>query len=1195
MTIEEELALIRRNRSPAPPADDPMAQLSAAWQSAVAPPAGTASTDIPPAEVAQADAPAAEAPAPAPAAPEIGARDAELGLPPRQTGLAPLPDDDADTWDVLSAAWRAETIRTDAWNYAERQRRDLTEEIWAALPEDARQRVLAKKWDQANNWVPLEHVAVEELAQLAQSDPDMAARLAGLPLSRDAFEAEILSRRRADLDEAQAILDQPGGEIAEFLGAGARAMTDQTSLMLLPFGVSGSAWRMILGEAVLGAAGEAAVLPREFQVAQELGEADPDALTRIGLGAVLGGGLAGAITGGGRLLQYARARRTALRAATPPGADPLEAELAVDAAEAQMRGDETVAEVIQRTTPAAPAPGTLGDIVARQPARAFAKVVEAGKGYTVVIDGAGNAVRREGTRAWRNNNPGNIEYGPFAQSMGAVGTDGRFAVFPTYEQGRRAKAQLLWASKGYRGKTIGQAIARYAPAFENDTRAYTRAITSAIGAKSDTLMSDLTSRQREMMLDAMERVEGFRPGKENGVQAVAPRAGISAPLPGEDAPSFTSSRGYTGAGQVRVSDDLTIDVEYVVVDAGSLTRASGDFQPRDRSRLNSDAWIADTAARLDPAQLMPSPNAATGAPIVGPDGMIESGNGRFGVIARAYERHPDRIAAYRAAIEDAGFAIPEGVTRPVLVAQRRTDLTRDQRIQMTIDAQDSGVAQMTPTEVALSFGRAMTGPRLALFNPGAALTDETNGEFVRGMLKALPKSARNAMVTKEGALNRHGQQMLREAIFARAWNDPDLVELFVEADPEEIGGLLKALEQAVPEWAALKADIEAGAVRPEFDISGHVLDAMRLINAARTTAKRDGIGINKALNELLDQPDLMEGPVAPLTTALVRKFWTKGRAAPTARVADFLTRYAADARKAGAEGGLLDAPTPRDVLRAIDPDTFADLPEDLGPVRGFARPGDVAPEAPPDLPPADEMTFDDGAQGPEAEDLAATIRDDIEGPFGPVYDDLAGQPEKAIDRLLHDQTGEVPNAMTVDGLGPVRFVWGSSGLGLRHILEKHGEAVVRDLPRALREGQLGREYNGRRDVITTDTPPRRTVIRLDWDGDGKAWVLTSHDVIQGTGAQPGRTSNVPTEPAPPSVPGATARVEDKPAAASAQDQIQRELSDLRAARDDLDLFLDAELDLGDGTKVRARDILDDLDSDAGADAVLQACGLGGDA
>ncbi len=55
-----------------------------------------------------------------------------------------------------------------------------------------------------------------------------------------------------------------------------------------------------------------------------------------------------------------------------------------------------------------------------------------------------------GSRAWRNNNPGNIRYTPFAKRHGAIGKAGGFAVFPDYNTGRAALSALL---RGLRTQT----------------------------------------------------------------------------------------------------------------------------------------------------------------------------------------------------------------------------------------------------------------------------------------------------------------------------------------------------------------------------------------------------------------------------------------------------------------------------------------------------------------------------------------------------------------------------------------------------------------------------------------------------------------------------------------------------------------------------------------------------------------------
>lgn len=146
--------------------------------------------------------------------------------------------------------------------------------------------------------------------------------------------------------------------------------------------------------------------------------------------------------------------------------------------------------------------------------------------------GEGDVIRRynathggAGSRSFRNNNPGNIEYGPFAISMGATGSDGRFAIFPSYDAGRRAQEQLLFHTSAYSGLTLGQAIAKWAPSSENDVGAYV----AAMGMPAGTLLSSMNGAQRSQMLDAMQKHEGWRGGaapwwKGSNLSALSPSA-----------------------------------------------------------------------------------------------------------------------------------------------------------------------------------------------------------------------------------------------------------------------------------------------------------------------------------------------------------------------------------------------------------------------------------------------------------------------------------------------------------------------------------------------------------------------------------------------------------------------------------------------------------------------------------------------
>ncbi|AOI92783.1 hypothetical protein [Burkholderia pseudomultivorans] len=94
------------------------------------------------------------------------------------------------------------------------------------------------------------------------------------------------------------------------------------------------------------------------------------------------------------------------------------------------------------------------------------------------LPGSSNDIRNAANpgaaaRGLRNNNPGNIEYGSFAKSQGAIGSDGRFAIFPSMEQGAAARKTLL--DKNYFAKgldTPRKIINKYAPGNENDVPKY---------------------------------------------------------------------------------------------------------------------------------------------------------------------------------------------------------------------------------------------------------------------------------------------------------------------------------------------------------------------------------------------------------------------------------------------------------------------------------------------------------------------------------------------------------------------------------------------------------------------------------------------------------------------------------------------------------------------------------------------------
>jgi len=110
-----------------------------------------------------------------------------------------------------------------------------------------------------------------------------------------------------------------------------------------------------------------------------------------------------------------------------------------------------------------------------------------------------NKAYPHGTRAWKNNNPGNIKYGPFAKNCGAIGQDDKgFAVFPSYEKGFTALKTLV--TNAATGKSdiykptdsIFQFFSRYAPSTDhNDPQSYANEVALKLGVPTSFQISGL--------------------------------------------------------------------------------------------------------------------------------------------------------------------------------------------------------------------------------------------------------------------------------------------------------------------------------------------------------------------------------------------------------------------------------------------------------------------------------------------------------------------------------------------------------------------------------------------------------------------------------------------------------------------------------------------------------------------------------
>ncbi|ENO5031249.1 hypothetical protein ABSV91_004872, partial [Salmonella enterica subsp. enterica serovar 1,4,[5],12:i:-] len=233
-----------------------------------------------------------------------------------------------------------------------------------------------------------------------------------------------------------------------------------------------------------------------------------------------------------------------------------------------------------------------------------------------------------------------------------------------------------------------------------------------------------------------------------------------------------------------------------------------ELQPRDRTRASSLLQVNQISKDLRPAQLTDSGLSSHGAPIIGEDNAVESGNGRTMGIIKAYQDgNADRYREYL--IEHATeFGIRpekvESMTAPVLVRRR---LTKVDRVQFAKDSNISDLQEMAASEKAFVDADSITPAMMALFNPSESgdLLSRSNDAFIRGFMTQVGATQAAGLVTEDGRPTRQLVDRIQNAIFAKAYKDARLVRMVAEEPDPDMRNVLTALNAAANDFVQMQA------------------------------------------------------------------------------------------------------------------------------------------------------------------------------------------------------------------------------------------------------------------------------------------------------------------------------------------------------------------------------------------------------
>jgi len=382
-----------------------------------------------------------------------------------------------------------------------------------------------------------------------------------------------------------------------------------------------------------------------------------------------------------------------------------------------------------------------------------------------------------------------------------------------------------------------------------------------------------------------------------------------------------------GADSAITPTGRKVPVDYAVVDARKLITSNTDdlrpnpaypqeLQPRDRSRGATELQIKSiiNPERFRPELLGKSSDASGGAPIVGPDLVVQSGNARSIALRRAYGENGATAQAYRDYLTQQGFDLT-GIEQPVLVRINRSNMTPEQLQAFTREANTSSVLGMSATEKAIADAKALPDHILDLAVDGD-LTKAVNRDFVRKALQSIAtQNELGQLVAPDGTLSQEGLRRVQGAMIAKAYDSPEVVQNILESTETNIKAIGNALLDAAPAWNKLRAAVRDGSVPPQFDVTEPLKEAIALIDRARAEGR--------PVTDFVNQTDIFKGSgVTPEAETLLRWMLAgdnlKQRVGQE-KLARTLNYYAQEARKVEAGPGLFgeaDKTRPAQIVEA---------------------------------------------------------------------------------------------------------------------------------------------------------------------------------------------------------------------------------------------------------------------------------------
>lgn len=310
-------------------------------------------------------------------------------------------------------------------------------------------------------------------------------------------------------------------------------------------------------------------------------------------------------------------------------------------------------------------------------------------------------------------------------------------------------------------------------------------------------------------------------------------------------------------GEVFRKDGSRVSVDYELVDPGSLiTSHDKDFnvnpaydqnlQQRGRDKITSQRQVDRIATAPIPEKLGASVSLGDGAPIVGPDHQVESGNARVLGLQRIMRENGPQAEMYREWLRSQGHDIGPNDNR-IMIRRRTTDMTPEERIGFAKEANLPDTMPLSAAERAKGDAALMDNKLMDQYDPSAGITDQKNIAFVRSFGKNVSGTGdENTFVARDGSISQDGEKRIQTALVHKAYGSGALTESLSESTDPVAKVLADSMQDAAGSMARMRSQIDAGLIPKDMDMAPALLEAVDVVQRARSK----GISLLDAVNQL---------------------------------------------------------------------------------------------------------------------------------------------------------------------------------------------------------------------------------------------------------------------------------------------------------------------------------------------------------